>query len=218
MESDPLEDMNRSIFSFNETLDEAVVKPVAETYQKYTPQLIRTGISNFFSNLDDIQVVINDLLQLKLAQGGADFVRLALNSTIGIYGLFDVATPLGLEKHDEDFGQTFGYWGFGPGPYIVLPLLGPSSFRDFSGDVVEWTYIPSEINHPDFNTRWGLSGLHVIEKREKLLYVSNIVDQIAQDRYAFFREAYLQQRKNLIYDGNPPMPAFIDDFEEDPAN
>ncbi len=214
MESDPLEDMNRSIYSFNESLDESIMKPVAETYKEYTPQPMQTGVSNFFSNIDDISVILNDILQLKLIQGIQDIGRFTINSTIGIYGLIDVATPLGLEKHDEDFGQTLGYWGVGSGPYLVLPLLGPSTFRDTTGDYVDWSYDPL-IGHPDNRVKYGSSAVNLIQKRADLLYVSNIVDQVALDRYTFVREAYLQQRRNLIYDGDPPQPDLDMTFEEE---
>ncbi|MEM7293776.1 MAG: VacJ family lipoprotein, partial [Pseudomonadota bacterium] len=129
-EVDPWESWNRSVYSFNEGLDRLILKPVAQTYREYTPQFIQTGIGNFLSNLGDILVIINDLLQLKFEQAGQDMSRFLLNSTVGLFGFFDVASPIGLPKHDEDFGQTLGYWGVDSGPYLVLPFFGPSTLRE----------------------------------------------------------------------------------------
>lgn len=200
---DPFESYNRAMFSFNEGLDKYVLKPVAEGYDAVLPSPVKTGVSNFFSNLGDIFVIINDILQFKFKQAIEDTGRFVFNSTIGLYGLIDVATPMGLPKHDEDFGQTLATWGVGDGPYIVLPFFGPRTLRDTGGLIVESEFDPVyDIN--DDNTRYGTILLRVVDTRYNLLKASRIVDQAALDKYSFIRDAYLQHRKNLIYDGNPP--------------
>ena len=200
---DPLEPFNRGVYTFNDTVDNMILKPVATGYRAVLPQFARTGVRNFFSNLDDITVTVNSLLQFKLPQALSDAGRFLINSTVGLIGLFDVATHLGLEKHNEDFGQTLGYWGVGSGPYLVLPLLGPSSVRDGLGRVVDvYTDVLWYIDH--IRTRNILLGTRVVSNREQLLDAEKIVDTAALDRYAFIRDAYLQRRRNLVYDGNPP--------------
>ncbi|HEB55087.1 MAG TPA: VacJ family lipoprotein [Gammaproteobacteria bacterium] len=204
-EHDPFESYNRAIYKFNKTVDDAAIRPVAQVYADYTPNFIQSGVSNFFSNLADVVVLANDLLQLKIEQAGSDFYRVFLNSTLGVFGLFDPATHVGLSKHREDFGQTLAVWGVPSGPYFVLPLLGPSTIRGTGGLVVDI------YNHPlshslvkDNSVTWGLAGLAYISKRAELLGASRVLDQAALDPYIFTREAYLQHRRNLIYDGNPP--------------
>ena len=200
---DPLEPLNRGIYTFNDAVDKAVLKPVATGYRAVLPQLVRTGVSNFFSNLDDITVIVNNLLQLKIPQAVSDTGRFVINTTIGVLGLFDVATHFGLEKHNEDFGQTLGYWGLGSGPYLVLPFLGPSSFRDGVGRLVDkQTDVVVNLDH--IRTRNQFWGTRVINTREQLLDSEKVLDAAAIDRYAFIRDAYLQRRRNLVYDGNPP--------------
>jgi len=200
---DPLEQFNRGVYVFNDTLDNIVLKPVATGYRTVTPQFVRTGVRNFFSNLDDITVVINSLLQFKIPQALSDTGRFVLNSTVGLLGFIDVATHLGLEKHNEDFGQTLGYWGIGSGPYLVLPFLGPSSFRDGIGRFFDaYTDVVWYIDH--IRTRNILLGTRVVSNREALLDSEKILDAAALDRYSFIRDAYLQRRRNLVYDGNPP--------------
>jgi len=200
---DPLESFNRGVYVFNDTLDNVILKPVATGYRAVLPQFARTGIRNFFSNLDDITVLINGLLQLKLPQALSDTGRFVINSTAGVLGFVDVATHLGLEKHNEDFGQTLGYWGVGSGPYLVLPLLGPSSFRDGIGRVGDmYTDVVWYID--TIRLRNILLGTRVVSNREQLLDTEKIVDAAAIDRYAFIRDAYLQRRRNLVHDGNPP--------------
>lgn len=202
-EGDPFESFNRAMFSFNDGLDEYLVKPVAEGYDAVLPGPIKTGISNFFSNLGDLFTILNDILQFKFGQAIEDTGRFIFNSTIGLYGLIDVATPMGLVKHDEDFGQTLATWGVSDGPYIVLPFFGPRTMRGTVGLAVDSSYDPVyEIT--DDEAMYGTIVLRTIDTRYKLLKASRIVEQAALDKYSFVRDAYLQNRKNLIYDGNPP--------------
>jgi phospholipid-binding lipoprotein MlaA len=207
---DPLEPLNRGIYTFNDGVDSLLIRPAASFYSQIVPEWIRTGVGNFFSNINDVIVVVNDLLQLKMAQAGSDVGRLAINTTVGVLGLFDFATGWGFEKHDEDFGQTLGYWGIGDGPYILLPILGPSSLRDtvgWVGDFYTWpiTYVE------DDSTRNILIAARVVSGRADLLAASSILETAALDRYAFVRDAYLQRRRNLVYDGKPPLE------DEDPG-
>lgn len=207
---DPLEPMNRGIYKFNDTLDKAVVKPVAQGYKAVLPQPVRTGVANFFSNLDDVVVVANDLLQFKLERSVNDFLRFLTNSTIGLGGLLDVATPMGLEKHNEDFGQTLGYWGIPDGPYLVLPLLGPSSFRDTAGRAADWQ-IDLVTNYHDVPVRSSATAVNITDARSRRLDATEILDEAAIDPYEFMRDAYLQRRRSLVHDGNPPRRKLDDD-------
>lgn len=207
---DPLEPMNRSIHQFNDTVDKAVIKPVAQGYREVVPQPLRTGVGNFFSNLDDAVVVVNDVLQFKVERAVVDLFRLLTNTTIGLGGLLDVATPMGLAKHNEDFGQTLGYWGIGNGPYLVLPFLGPSSIRDAFGRVVDWQYDPLS-QHPREHERYSGLAVKVEDTRARLLDAEKVIDDAAIDPYVFIRDAYLQRRRNLVYDGDPPRRKLDDD-------
>jgi phospholipid-binding lipoprotein MlaA len=211
---DPLESYNRAMYSFNDTFDRAIFKPVAEGYDKVMPKPVNTGISNFFSNLDDVLVLFNDLLQFKLKQGASDFSRLTWNSTVGLFGIIDVASHMDLPKHNEDFGQTLGYWGVGSGPYIVLPFLGPSTLRDGTGLVADWQVDPLARVEND-QTRWGLIGLKAVDTRAGLLRATSIIETASLDPYAFMRDAYLQRRENLVYDGNPPVKNEFDPFSDE---
>ena len=202
---DPFEGFNRSIYKFNDTLDKAVLKPVAKGYRAVLPDPAQKMVHNFFSNIDDIFVTGNDLLQLKFAQAASDFTRVWVNSTFGILGLFDVADR--LEKHNEDFGQTLGYWGVGSGPYLVLPLLGPSSVRDGTGLAVNSYYGVIE-NIPDIPTRNGLYVTNKIDQRVQLLDTEKILEDTVVDRYSFIRDGYLMRRQSLVYDGDPPREKF----------
>ncbi len=211
--ADPLEPFNRAMFSFNDTVDNAVMKPVAKGYRAVLPGFVRTGITNFFSNLEDVWITVNDLLQGKFLQGGGDFTRFLFNSTIGLLGVIDFASDIGLEKHNEDFGQTLGRWGLGNGAYLVLPFLGPSTVRDgfgllldFKGDLV--------VRINDVPTRNSLYATRLVSKRSDLLDATNLLDQAALDRYSFVRDAWLQRRLDLVYDGDPPREHSKDD--EDP--
>lgn len=200
---DPLEAYNRAMYKFNDAVDRAVVRPVAQAYKDTVPQPVQSGVTNFFSNLDDAWVFVNDLLQFKFEQAVSDLSRLIWNSTVGLFGLIDVATPMGLPKHNEDFGQTLGAWGVGEGPYIVLPFLGPSTLRDTGGLVVDYEYDPlNEVE--DNDAYWTAFALRAIDTRAQLLSATKVVEQAAIDPYVFVRDAYLQRRRNLVYDGNPP--------------
>lgn len=199
--ADPFEPVNRSIYSFNDNLDKAVVKPVAKGYVKVVPNTGRIMISNFFSNLNDIKVTINDVLQFKLVQGFSDATRVVVNTTIGVFGLVDVASKGGLEKHNEDFGQTLGYWGVGNGPYIVIPVLGASTVRDSVGQYAD---MQTDVVKTDVATRNELFVSEGISERAGLLDAESILHEAATDPYAFNRDTYLLYRKNLIYDGHAP--------------
>lgn len=194
-EVDPYEDFNRSMYSFNETLDEYVAEPIVDVYNWITPTFVQTGIGNFFSNLKDINVVINDMLQAKFLQSGEDTGRFLLNTTVGLAGLFDVATEVGLEKHEEDFDQTFAVWGIPQGPYLVLPVLGPTTGRGISGMVLDTAANPaSYVGYP-------IQALSLLNERANAASSLKVVDEAALDPYVFTREAFLQMRKNLITDG-----------------
>ncbi len=211
---DPLEPMNRVIYRFNDSVDSALIRPIAEGYRYVLPSFVRTGISNFFSNIGDVLVALNNLLQGKVVNAVSDLGRVLLNTTIGIGGLFDVASPLGLEKHNEDFGQTFGYWGIGDGPYLMLPFLGPSNLRDAMGTLVNAKLDPVGFAN-SMRLRNSLWGTRLLSQRAELLDTSRILETAALDPYEFLRDAYLQRRRNLIYDGVPPREKFDDD--EPPA-
>ena len=211
--SDPFESYNRSIDSFNNTLDQYVLKPVAQGYDAVAPTPVQRGINNFFSNLDDVLVVFNDLFQFKFKQFASDTGRLLVNSTVGVFGLIDWASDIGLEKHNEDFGQTLGYWGVSSGPYLILPFFGSSTVRDTGGLITDSSYL-NPINN-EVHEKWiypnrnrdistGLTIIKVIDTRAGLLKAEGILEEAALDRYIYIREAFLQQRRNLVHDGNPP--------------
>ena len=200
---DPFEGFNRSVYGFNQTVDEAVLKPVAKAYKSGLPEIVQTGVRNFFSNLADVFISINNLLQGKVIEAANDGMRFALNTTIGGFGILDWASEMGLEKHNEDFGQTFGRWGVGDGPYIVWPLLGSSTARDSVGQVIDISVDPVS-NHNPIAARNVMYLTRGVGKRADLLDASRILEEAALDKYVFERDAYLQRRRNLIYDGNPP--------------
>jgi len=214
---DPLEPLNRGIYKFNDVVDKAVLKPVATGYKEVMPDPVRTAVGNFFSNLDDVLVLLNDLLQIKLDQAASDLSRLVWNTTIGIAGLIDVATPMDLPKHNEDFGQTLGYWGVGNGPYLVLPFLGPSTLRDTVGTVVDVHFDPVP-QHTPVPERNSAIAVHSVDTRARLLDSEEILDEAALDRYVFLRDAYLQRRRGLVYDGNPPREKFEDNDDPTPSS
>lgn len=207
---DPLEPLNRGIYKFNDVVDRTVLKPVATGYKEVTPDQVRTAVGNFFSNLDDALVLLNDLFQFKLEQAASDFSRLVWNTTAGIAGLIDVATPMELPKHNEDFGQTLGYWGIGNGPYLVLPLFGPSTLRDTVGLAVDSRFDPV-WQHTPVDERNTAVAIHTVDGRSRLLDAEKVLDEAAIDRYVFLRDAYLQRRRGLVYDGNPPREKFEND-------
>ncbi len=201
---DPLEPLNRAIFSFNEAVDNAIVLPIAKGYRAITPNVVQSGVRNFFSNLEDVRVMTNNLLQGKLQAGTSDFMRIAVNSTFGLLGLLDVAAEMGLRKNNEDFGQTLGRWGFDSGPYLVLPLLGPSSFRDAAGRFVDSQYLDPVRHMDDMGPRNRTYGLRVISNRSDLIEAKAAVDMAALDGYEFTRDFYLERRRAQVYDGRPP--------------
>ncbi|MDN5850128.1 MAG: VacJ family lipoprotein [Nitrococcus sp.] len=217
---DPLEPMNRKIFAFNEQLDRYVLHPAAQAWEYITPAFVRESVGNFFSNVTYPGVVINDILQGKTGDAGRNLLRFVVNSTLGIGGLLDPASAMGLRAQPEDFGQTFAAWGSGPGPYLVLPLLGPSNFRDTAGLPGDFysnalTFIVPGISIP---IRAGLASLHAVNTRARFDEAVRISHEAALDRYAFIRSAYQQQRLNAIYDGNPPLADLYDEslfYDED---
>jgi phospholipid-binding lipoprotein MlaA len=200
---DPFEPMNRAIYSFNDGVDKVVMKPLAQAYQAVFPAIVRTGVSNVFSNLNDIVVALNNLLQGKIGLAFSDISRVMINTTVGILGIMDVASDLGIEKNDEDFGQTLGYWGIGDGPYLVLPFIGPRNIRDTVGLVVDWETDPTSYIDPN-RDRNAVQGFRLVTRRAELLNASKVLEVASLDEYEFLRDAYLQRRRNLIYDGNPP--------------
>lgn len=205
---DPWEGFNRGVYRFNETFDEYLAQPVARGYVAVLHQEIRTRVSNFFSNILDLLIGANNLLQGKFEEGVNDFARFGFNSTIGLLGIHDVASDFpGLEKHNEDFGQTLGRWGTSPGPYLILPFLGSSTVRDAAGTAVDWAMQPVGEWRP-IELRNTLYGLYFIDTRAQLLDASRILEEAALDKYVFQRDAYLQRRRSLIYDGRPPREKF----------
>jgi phospholipid-binding lipoprotein MlaA len=213
---DPFERYNRAMFTFNDRVDKAVLKPVAEAYQAVTPEPVDRAIGNFFSNLNDVVVALNNLLQYKFEPALMDTTRVVYNTTFGVLGFFDVASHMDLPKHNEDFGQTLGYWGVGEGYYLVLPFLGPSTTRDALGLVVDFQIDPI-WSVESTGTRVALYGVNAVDTRAGLLQAERAFMEAAIDPYAFQREAYLQRRRHLVYDGDPPRPVFddFDDFEDD---
>ena len=203
---DPLEPMNRSISRFNDTVDDYVLKPVSTTYRDATPELVQKGVRNFFNNLSDLWSTVNNGLQLKGRDTAESLMRFVVNTTVGIYGVFDVATPIGLQRHPEDLGQTLGHWGVPDGPYLVLPFFGPSTLRDtaaWPGD----TAMDPVRQHDDVPVRNSAIGLRTVQKRADLLKATELLGEASLDKYSFTRDAYLQLRRNQIYDGNPPDEA-----------
>lgn len=210
--ADPLESFNRGVYQFNDVVDKAVAKPVAKGYDAVMPEPGKMMVSNFFSNLDDVMVTANDLLQFKLVQAFSDAGRLLINTTVGAFGLVDIASITGYEKHDEDFGQTLGYWGVESGPYIVLPILGPSSLRDGIGLYADSR--PSRLRRvKHMRSRNQLYVAKGISRRAELLEQEKVLDEAVIDRYEFIRDAYLLRRKSLVYDGNPPREKYDDEDE-----
>ena len=212
--TDPFENANRKFYQVNDSLDKNIIRPIAQGYANVTPEPIRDSVTNFFDNMGELNIVANDLLQGKFLQGLSDASRFVVNSTLGLGGLFDVATDMGLEAHDEDLGQTFGKWGMGEGAYLVIPFLGPDSIRDVGDRVTSpflspLFYVTSTITAP-------LSVLSIVNSRANLLDASRMLERSALDPYTFTREAIRQRREYLIHDGNPPIAGieeYIDDDE-----
>lgn len=207
---DPLEKVNRVTYAFNDTVDTYVLAPTARTYRDVVPGTIRQGVTNFFNHLRDAWSVPNQLLQGKPDLAASDFMRFGVNTVFGL-GVLDWASEMGLEAHHEDFGQTLGTWGIGPGAYLVLPLLGPSNLRDTAALPLDAQATP-EVLIDHVPTRNSATGLRIVNTRADLLKASGMLDGIALDKYLFVRDAYLQRRRSLVHDGNPPEEA-----EPDPA-
>ena len=210
---DPWEGWNRDVQSFNDHLDDYVMKPVAKGYRWIMPGFADRAVTNFFSNIDDIGVTFNDLLQGKVGQSGADGARFLVNTTAGIGGLIDVGAMIDLPKHNEDFGQTLGVWGLSTGPYMVLPFFGPSSPRGVGGLIGDAAMNP--ISYVGGYISTGLFALNATDLRADNLAMERIADEAALDRYIFFRDAYLARRKYLVYDGNPPDEEDVLDLDDD---
>lgn len=216
---DPWEGFNRTVFNFNDKADRYVLKPIATGYHYITPDVVEKGIGNVFRNLGELNTILNDLLQAKFIQAANDTGRFLINSTIGLAGIFDVAKPLGLRPHQEDLGQTLAVWGVPDGPYLVLPLLGPSNIRDASARGVSTAYLNPliyvEDDNPDFPAI-EITLLSVINTRAQFLEASELLDDATDDPYIFMREGWRQRRENQIYDGNPPEEEYeIDIFSDD---
>lgn len=209
--ADPLEPLNRSIHRFNDFVDKAAAKPVAKAYDRVMPEPAKIMAGNFISNLDDALVTMNDLLQFKFEQAASDGSRFVINSTFGVLGLLNVASR--LEKHNEDFGQTLGFWGLGSGPYLVLPFLGPSSVRDGIGLYVDTlASIPTRVEDVCSRNQYYLASF--IHRRAALLDQERVLDEAMIDRYEFMRDSYLLYRKSQVHDGSPPRPKY-DEFDEE---
>ncbi len=206
---DPLERYNRAMFAVNDGLDRAVLRPTAKAYEAVTPRLVRTGVGNFFGNIEDIWIGFNNILQGKVGDGMSDWMRFMVNSTFGVAGLFDIASEMGLQKNDEDFGQTLAVWGVGEGPHVVLPFFGSRTLRDaFALPVDMRADLASSIEHVP--TRNSVRALRIVNTRASLLGFDSTLDE-AIDRYAFVRDFYLQQRRYKVSDGNVPLE--YEDFD-----
>lgn len=200
---DPLESMNRTVFGFNDAVDRAVLKPVATAYKQTLPSWTRTGINNFFANLDDMWSALNNALALRGQAFGDSVGRVMVNTTIGLGGLVDVASDLNIDKHPATFNTTLGRWGVGAGPYVVLPLLGPYTLREVAAFPVDRQ--GNLVNQlADEGTRTGLTVVDVVDTRSTFLDSEGVINGAALDRYSFIRDSYLQRQRNQVYDGNPP--------------
>ena len=216
---DPHEDINRVSYDFTDSVDRMLFEPVADVYAEYVPNAAQRSIGNFYDNLSYPNVVLNAFLQGKVKQGFADSLRFIVNSTVGLFGLFDMATHMGLEKHDEDFGQTLGVWGVDAGTYLFIPILGPSNERDLTG--VPVSVVTNVLFYAGYvvgaSVFAPLTILGAVDKRARMSGPMRIRDQAALDPYLFVREASLQQREFLIYDGNPPLDLYEDEaFQDNP--
>ena len=208
--ADPFEAWNRKVFAFNDAVDAAVLKPVAETYRDVVPVFVRTSINNVFGNFYDVWSTANHFLQGKFGSGLEMGMRVLTNTVLGAAGIFDVATEAGMQRRSEDFGQTLGMWGLGSGPYLVLPLLGSSTLRDTTGLLVDRQVSPSTLPGGSAD-RYAVTAMELISTRANLLSAGNLIDSVALDRYSFLRDAYLSRRRDALYDGAPPMETFEDE-------
>ncbi len=200
---DPYENFNRKVFMVNAGVDRVLIKPVARGYANYMPEIVQTTAANFFGNLADLWTALNNYLQLKPREGTMDVGRVLLNTTLGVAGLADVATPLGLPKHEEDFGQTLGVWGVKAGPYVVLPLFGPSTMRDTFGKPVDLYADPLGYLNMTSEYEYAARAVRLVDDRARALPTTDLIEQAALDPYQFIRDAYLQRREARVLDGNP---------------
>ena len=200
---DPFEASNRVMYAINDPLDKYIAKPIAQAWVDYVPSFIRTGASNYFNNIDDLFSGINGLLQGKLDKAGDDFGRVMINTGFGFLGLIDIASEAGIPRGNEDFGQTFGYWGIPQGPYLFIPLWGPATVRDGTGSILRYWYTPTQLI-PDVAVRNVIYGIGAIDARAQALGATSLLEQASIDPYTFVRRSYLQRREYLVYDGKPP--------------
>tara|TARA_S200000501_G_scaffold96535_1_gene89813 strand:+ start:4771 stop:5493 length:723 start_codon:yes stop_codon:yes gene_type:complete len=207
---DPFESTNRIVFEISDDLDTIILRPVAEIYRDVTPRFIKNSISNFFYNLSEVDTIVNQLLQGKIVLAGQDSLRFMINSTIGIIGFVDVATRVGFERHDEDFGQTLGYWGVPAGPYVFLPVIGPSTIRDSFSKPTSW-FLSGNLSVSDEEAKIFINLLDAVETRERLLVAEKL---IVGDKYEFVKSVYIQTRKDLVFDGDVE-DEFLTDLELD---
>ena len=203
---DPFESTNRIVFEISDDLDAMIIRPVAEIYRDVTPRFIKNSITNFFYNLSEVDTIVNQLLQGKIVLAGQDSLRFLINSTIGIVGFVDVATRIGLERHDEDFGQTLGYWGVPTGPYVFLPVIGPSTIRDSFSKPTSW-FLSGNLSVSDEEAKIFINLLDAVETRERLLVAEKL---IVGDKYEFVKSVYLQTRNDLVFDGEVEDEFLID--------
>jgi phospholipid-binding lipoprotein MlaA len=213
---DPWEAWNRKVFAFNDAIDRAVVKPLAQSYETVVPSLVRTGVSNVLGNIRDVWSSANQFLQGKGQYGFEMGMRVVANTFFGLGGLLDPATEMGLVKRPEDFGQTLGRWGLASGPYLVLPVIGPSTVRDAGGFLLDRTASPSSLP-PTAGGQYSVLAIEVIDTRTRLLSAGKLLDQVALDKYSFLRDAYLAQRRDAVYDGAAPLETFDEDPGDGPA-
>ncbi len=207
---DPFESTNRIVFEISDDLDTMIIRPVAEIYRDVTPRFIKNSVTNFFYNLSEVDTIVNQLLQGKIVLAGQDSLRFLINSTIGIVGFVDVATRVGFERHDEDFGQTLGYWGVPAGPYVFLPLIGPSTIRDSFSKPTSW-FLSGNLSVSDEEAKIFINLLDAVETRERLLVAEKL---IVGDKYEFVKSVYLQTRNDLVFDGEVE-DEFLTDLELD---
>jgi phospholipid-binding lipoprotein MlaA len=213
---DPWENWNRKVFGFNEGLDERVLKPVATAYSKVVPQPVRTALGNFFANAADLWSGVNNVLQAKPEAASRDFVRFGANTVFGVLGFFDVASEMGLDHQYEDFGQTLGRWGVGPGAYMVLPVFGPSTVRETAAFPLD-RFVSPALLLDSTGERLVVYTVQFVNTRANLLGASRVIDDIALDKYTFIRDAYLQRRRSLVFDGDAPDPGPGPDAAASPA-
>ncbi len=208
--SDPWEPINRKLFAFNEAVDDAVISPVATAWRDVVPQFVRTGVANFFGNFDDAWSSVNHVLQGKIHSGLEMGFRVVVNTTFGLGGVLDPASEMKLEKRAEDLGQTLGVWGVRPGPFLMLPLLGPSSLRDGIALPADRWLSPSLLTRSDGKRFLG-TALNVVDTRARLLSTTSMIEDVALDRYSFVRDGYFARRRDLVWDGAPPLEDFVDE-------